>query len=51
MIGENTNIGRRKSQPLELIEQIEPFEHCLSCVFLEQTATIKPAQQIKPLNF
>jgi len=26
MIGENTNIGRRKSQPFELIEQIEPLE-------------------------
>ena len=26
MIGENTNIGRRKSQPFEHIEPIEPFE-------------------------
>jgi hypothetical protein len=26
ILGVNTNIGRRKFQPFELIERIEPFE-------------------------
>ena len=48
MIGEEINIGSRKSQPFELIELIEPFEQIQHFKPLVRVENIQPLRPHKP---